>query len=96
MRDKDIRSMLSALRREADGLVLTCPEEGRALDPAQVMLEFEPRDRAGRPARVVREAGRAVSAAAEDMRERNGVVLVTGSLYTGAAALRALRGQRES
>jgi dihydrofolate synthase / folylpolyglutamate synthase len=94
LRDKDIRSMLSALRREADGLVLTRPDEGRALDPAQVMLEFEPRDRAGRPARVVPETARAVVAAAEEMRERNGVVLVTGSLYTGAAALRTLRGQR--
>lgn len=96
LRDKDIRSMLSALRREADGLVLTRPEEGRALDPEGVMLGFEPRDRDGRPATVVQDAGGAIAAAAAEMRRRNGVVLVTGSLYTGAAALRALRGRRGS
>lgn len=94
LRDKDIGSMLSALRREASVIVLTRPEGGRAADPGRVMLDFEPRDRDGCPALVVNDAADAMLAAVEQMRGRNGVVLVTGSLYTSAAALRTLRGSR--
>jgi dihydrofolate synthase/folylpolyglutamate synthase len=96
LRDKDIRSMLSALQREASCLVLTHPEGERAADPEQVKLDFEPTDRNGRAALVVREAAEALLAAVERMRGRNGVVLVTGSLYTGAAVLRALKAPHEA
>jgi dihydrofolate synthase/folylpolyglutamate synthase len=96
LREKDIGSMLSALRCEADTLVLTRPEGGRAADPQWVLLEHGARDRDGRPARVEADVAEAVLNAVEQMRGRSGVVLVTGSLYTGAAALRALRGLHEA
>jgi dihydrofolate synthase/folylpolyglutamate synthase len=91
LRDKDVGSMLTELRKEAYVLVLTRPEGERAADPAHLMREHGPRDREGRRAQVAADVGNALEAAVEQMREKDGVVLVTGSLYTGAPVLRWLR-----
>lgn len=91
LRDKDIGSMLTALKNEASSLVLTRPANERAADPAWVLREFDSRDREGREATVVTDAGEALERVVEEMRQANGVVLVTGSLYTAAEVLRSLR-----
>ena len=94
LKGKDVGSMLSILCREACALVLTRPDgsDGRALDPNRVREEYDPRDATGRRARVARNAGDALRLAVEEMEEAGGIVLVTGSLYTAAGALRRLRG----
>ena len=94
LKGKDVASMLRALENEAQLLVLTRPEsgDGRALDPERVERAYGPRDAAGRRARVIRDAEEAVCAAVEEMRGASGVVLVTGSLSTGAGVLKRLRG----
>jgi dihydrofolate synthase/folylpolyglutamate synthase len=91
LRDKDIGSMLTELRKEAHVLVLTRPEDERAADPVHLMREHGPRDREGRRARVVTNVGDALEAAVEETKRLGGVVLVAGSLYTGAPVLRWLR-----
>jgi dihydrofolate synthase / folylpolyglutamate synthase len=91
LRDKDVGSMLTELRKEAHVLVLTRPEGERAADPAHLMREHGPRDREGRRARVATDVVNALEAAVEETRKEGGVVLVTGSLYTGAPVLRWLR-----
>ncbi len=95
LKDKDVASMLDALEREACALVLTRPEnaEGRALDPGRVEKVYGPRDTGGRRARVVSDAGGALRLAVGEMEKVGGVVLVTGSLYTGAGVLGWLRGR---
>jgi dihydrofolate synthase/folylpolyglutamate synthase len=91
LRDKDVGSMLTELRKEANVLVLTRPEGERAAEPAHLIREHAPRDREGRRARVKADTKEALEAAVEEMKEKDGVVLVTGSLYTGAPVLRWLR-----
>jgi dihydrofolate synthase / folylpolyglutamate synthase len=91
LRDKDIGSMLTELRKEAHVLVLTRPEDGRAADPVHLKREHGPRDREGRRARVATDAGDALETAVEETKRVGGVVLVTGSLYTGEPVLRRLR-----
>jgi dihydrofolate synthase/folylpolyglutamate synthase len=91
LRDKDIGSMLTALKNEASSLVLTRPANERAAEPGWIGREFDPRDREGRSAVVVTEAGEALERVVEEMRQADGVVLVTGSLYTAAEVLRSLR-----
>jgi dihydrofolate synthase/folylpolyglutamate synthase len=91
LRDKDIGSMLTELRKEAHVLVLTRPEDERAADPVHLMREHGPRDREGRRARVATDAQDALDTAVEEIKRVGGVVLVTGSLYTGAPVLRRLR-----
>jgi dihydrofolate synthase/folylpolyglutamate synthase len=91
LRDKDIGSMLTELRKEAHVLVLTRPEDKRAADPVHLMREHGPRDREGRRARVVTNVRDALEAAVEETKRLCGVVLVAGSLYTGAPVLRWLR-----
>lgn len=91
LRDKDIGSMLTALKNEASSLVLTRPGDDRAADPGWVSREFSPRDRTGGSAAVVADAEEALEEAVEEMRQAGGVVLVTGSLYTGARVLGRLR-----
>ena len=97
LKGKDIASMLNILEREADVLVLARPanDEGRALDPKWVEEEYGPRDSGGRRALVVDDTGDALRFAVGEMEKVNGVVLVTGSLYTGAGALRWLRDEHE-
>lgn len=92
LRDKDIGSMLTAVKNEASTLVLTLPGNERAAEPDRVLREFEPRDLDGRSAIVVPDANEALERVVEDMREVGGVVLVTGSLYTAAEVLGRLRG----
>jgi len=91
LRGKDVESMLNLVEQEAHILVLTRPDSDRALEPAKVRDELAPTDLGGRPARVVTYAGDALERAVEEMREIDGVVLVTGSLYTAAAVLGRLR-----
>ncbi|HSL01111.1 MAG TPA: cyanophycin synthetase [Rubrobacteraceae bacterium] len=91
LRDKDVGSMLTALKNEAHLLVLTRPDGDRGADPAGVEREYGPRDREGRPALVAEDAVRALELAVEEARASNGVALVVGSLYTAAPVLRRLR-----
>ena len=91
LRDKDIGSMLTALKNKASYLVLTRPENERAADPGWISGFYEPRDSGGERAEVVSNVEEALDQAVEEMKKTNGVVLVTGSLYTGAPVLRWLR-----
>jgi dihydrofolate synthase/folylpolyglutamate synthase len=95
LKDKDVGSMLDILGKEAHTLVLTRPAcaDGRALDPERVDREYQPRDTGGRRARVAGDAGEALREAVEELEKVGGVVLVTGSLYTGASVLGRLRGR---
>ncbi len=92
LRDKDIRSMLTGLREEARVLALTRPEGGRVADPEWVSREFDPRDSAGGEALVEPEIGTAIERVVGEMKRLDGIVLITGSLFTGAAALRWMNG----
>ncbi|CAN5654656.1 folylpolyglutamate synthase/dihydrofolate synthase family protein [soil metagenome] len=91
LRDKDIGSMLTALETEASHLVLTRPDNERAAAPEWVVEHYGPRDLEDRLAEVTVDVSEAVDGAVSEMKRTNGVVLVTGSLYTGAAVLRRLR-----
>ncbi len=91
LRDKDIGSMLTELRKEAHVLVLTRPEDERAAEPVHLIREHGPRDREGRWAWVATDAGDALETAVEETKRVGGVVLVTGSLYTCEPVLRRLR-----
>lgn len=95
LKGKDAGSMLRILGREARVLVLTRPDssDGRALDPGRLCEEYDPRDATGRRALVASDAGDALRLAVREMEKAGGVVLVTGSLYTGAGVLRRLRDQ---
>lgn len=92
LRDKDIPSMLFALRSRADTLTLTRPRNERAAEPEWIQREFKPLDSSGREAVLVDDVCEALDLAAEDAKEIGGVLLVTGSLYTAAEALAYLRG----
>lgn len=93
LKGKDAASMLRTLEKEAQLLVLTRPEGGgRALDPEWVGEEYGPRDTGGRRAWVIRDAEEALRVAVKEMEGAGGVVLVTGSLSTGAKVLGWLRG----
>lgn len=91
LRDKDIGSMLSAVKNEATELVLTRPRNERAAAPGWIARELDPRDRSGRSAEVVPDASEALERVVEDMKQVDGIVLVTGSLYTAAEVLGRLR-----
>jgi dihydrofolate synthase/folylpolyglutamate synthase len=91
LRDKDIGSMLTALKNEASYLVLTRPENERAAEPEVIWGEFDPLDRHERSAIIVKDAGEALERCVEEMSRSGGVVLVTGSLYTAAGVLGSLR-----
>jgi dihydrofolate synthase/folylpolyglutamate synthase len=96
LKDKDAGSMLNALEREAATLVLTLPKNagGRALDPRWLDKRYEPRDARGRRAQVASGTCDALRLAVGEMEKVGGVVLVTGSLYTGVGVLRWLRSGR--
>jgi dihydrofolate synthase/folylpolyglutamate synthase len=91
LREKDAAGMLSGVAGEAHAIVLTRPEGERASDPAGVGSEHNPLDREGRKAVVVPDPVEASKAAVEAVGERDGVVLVTGSLSTVAPVSRWLR-----
>lgn len=94
LRDKDLAGMLRAVEAQADGLVLTRTEGsgGRAAEPEDLARRFGPKDAAGNDAVVIEDPAGAVVAALEAAKGMDGVVLVTGSLYTAAGVLGALRG----
>jgi dihydrofolate synthase/folylpolyglutamate synthase len=91
LRDKDIPSMLAALKDRADSLKLVRPDNERAAEPGWIEREFRPRDSGGREAALEGNVGEALGRAVAEMRPCGGVVLVTGSLYTAAEALSWLR-----
>ena len=94
LKDKDVGSMLDALDKEAHALVLTrpaCATDGRTLDPGRIEEEYGPRDAGGRRAWVASDAGKALRLVVGEMERVGGVVLVVGSLYTGAGVLGWLR-----
>jgi len=95
LKDKDIVGMLSRLSEEAHVLVLTRPDNERAADPEWIEREHGPRDLGGRRARVEADTSDALATAVAEMDGVDGVVLVTGSLYTGSRVLGSLRGVRE-
>lgn len=92
LKDKDIVGMLSRLSKKAHVLVLTRPDNERAADPEWIEREHGLRDLGGRRARVEVDVRDALAAAVAEMEKIGGVVLVTGSLYTGSLILRGLRG----
>src|SRR3712207_7015625 len=53
-------------------------------------------DKGGRRARVASDAGEALRVAVGEMKRLNGLVLVTGSLYTGAGVLGRLRSEEHT
>lgn len=69
LRDKDIRSMLDAVREEADGLLLVEVSGERAADPEWVLESFEAQDSSGRMGRVVPDVTEAVAVAADMISE---------------------------
>jgi folylpolyglutamate synthase/dihydropteroate synthase len=89
LREKDAASMLAGLKGQANFIVLTCPENDRAADPA--LLEQGLLDHKDGTALVVEDPVEALAVAVQAVREVEGVVLVTGSLSTGAPVLRWLR-----
>ena len=91
LKDKDIVGMLSRLSEEANALVLTRPDSERAADPEWIEHEHGPKDLGGRSARVETDADGALAVAVAEMEKVDGVVLVTGSLYTAASVLGGLR-----
>jgi dihydrofolate synthase / folylpolyglutamate synthase len=91
LREKDAPGMLSGFASEAHMIVLTRPEGERASDPARVGSEHNPVDREGRRALVVPDPVEALGVAVREVRELDGVVLVTGSLSTVAPVSRWLR-----
>ena len=91
LQDKDIGSMLTALESEAQYLVLTRPENHRAADLNDVAARYEPRGPGGGSPRMVDDVNKALDGAVTEMEKTDGIVLVTGSLYTGAPVLRRLR-----
>jgi len=85
LKDKDWRTMLPRLLPAADALVLTRPPSDRREDPEAIRATLP----ATLPVSVQPEVADAI-AAARDLAGPGGTVLVTGSLYTVSAALRAL------
>lgn len=88
LRDKDARSMLTALNAAARTVVLTRPEGERAVGPEGILRGQRDAQRGGTlkeedPVGAVRLAVRSVAA--------GGVVLVVGSFGTAAPVLRWLR-----
>lgn len=91
LREKDVASMLSTVKKAADALYLTRPEGPRAVDPGWLGEELQSQDFRGRRAQVVEDPIEALRRAAEETEETGGVVLVAGSLYLAAPVLRWLR-----
>ncbi len=91
LRDKDIGRMIAALGHEADKLILTRPGSDRAAEPVWIQVKWDPRDRSGTRTRMITYPVDALNSMVEEMEKVDGVVLVTGSLYTCAEVLGALR-----
>lgn len=91
LRDKDVAEMLAIMVEEGEFIILTRPTSERAADPEDLARELRRQGAGDRRYLVVTYAGDALDIAVEEMRKVDGVVLVTGSLYTGTAVLGALR-----
>lgn len=91
LRDKDAGSMLTALRGEAQTVVLTRPESERAAEPTVVAGEYCSPELGEGEALVVDDPVEATRVAIRQAEKSAGVVLVTGSLSTAAPVLRWLR-----
>lgn len=91
LRDKDIGSMLTALEKEAQHISLTRPDNERAAEPEALTTDYDPLDANGNPAAVIEDVREALDTSVREMKKLNGVVLVTGSLYTGAPLLGEIR-----
>jgi len=89
LRDKDARSMLTALRSAARTVVLTRPEGERAADPAGILQGYENAE--GEQTVVEEDPVEAVEVALRSVRGEGGAVLVLGSFATAAPVLRWLR-----
>ncbi len=88
LRDKDARSMLTALNAAARTVVLTRPEGERAAGPGGILQGHE--DAEGEETLIEEDPVRAVRLAARSV-AGGGVVLVVGSFATAAPVLRWLR-----
>ena len=89
LRDKDARSMLTALRSAARTVVLTRPEDERAVGPAGILRGHE--DMGGEETLTKEDPVEAVRLAVRAVAGGGGVVLVVGSFATAAPVLRWLR-----
>lgn len=86
MADKDIAGILAALLPAADRVVFSRPVYERAADPAVLAAQAPPKTP---PSTLEPDLGRAM-ALAEELAGPDGVVLVTGSLFTVGEALERL------
>ena len=95
LRDKDVAGMIGIVEKEAGYVFLTRPpgSGGRAAEPGDLLREHDPRGTSGEGAMVVESPLEALGAAVGKVGGMDGVVLVTGSLYTAAGVLEALRGE---
>lgn len=89
LREKDARSMLTALSRAARTVVLTRPEGGRAAEPGAVLRGLG--DTEGDQTLIDEDPVQAVRLAARRVGGDGGVVLVVGSFGTAAPVVRWLR-----
>jgi dihydrofolate synthase / folylpolyglutamate synthase len=89
LRDKDARSMLTALSAAARTVVLTRPEGERAAGPAGILRGYEETE--GEETVIEEDPVEAVEAALRSVRGDGGAVLVLGSFRTAAPVLRWLR-----
>ena len=89
LRDKDARSMLTALSAAARTVVLTRPEGERAAGPAGILQAHE--DMEGEETLIEEDPVEAVEVALRSVRGDGGAVLVLGSFRTAAPVLRWLR-----
>ena len=89
LRDKDARSMLTALSAAARTVVLTRPEGDRAAGPSDILRGHE--DVEGRETLIEEDPVEAVRLAVRSLGGGGGVVLVVGSFATAAPVLRWLR-----
>ncbi len=86
LKDKDWQAMLGRLLPLLDSLILTRPASDRAADPREVAAVAE----GCADVRIIPDPAEAL-AAARDAAQAGDTILVTGSLYTVAAALQFLR-----
>ena len=90
LKDKDWRAMLAEVGPLADDIILTQPPTARAADPTDLL----PVAREFARVTIASDLTEALRLARASAREED-TILVTGSLYTVAAALRILPGRDE-
>ncbi len=85
LKDKDWKAMLAPLGPLADQMILTHPPADRGADPHELLMA----DRYCSKVEIMADPGEGLALARSGARPEDSI-LVTGSLYTVAAALRAL------